>query len=84
MNHLKDDPSYYKKALKRLSWDSQQVVSIGDSIVTDIYPAKLVGIKTVWVNRKKESQKDLNMDKIPDYTAVDLITTIDYLKSISI
>ena len=84
LNHLKDDPSYYKEALKRLSWDSQEVVSIGDSIVTDIYPAKLVGIKTVWVNRKKENEKELNRDKTPDYIVTNLLEAIDYLKSTSI
>ena len=83
LNHLKDTPLYYKGALKRLSWKSSQVVSIGDSLLTDIYPAKLVGIKTVWVNRKKEA-KNLDQDKAPDYTANDLIAAIDYLKSIYI
>ena len=78
LNHLKDDPLYYEEALKRLSWESEQVVSIGDSIQTDIYPAKLVGIKTIWVNRKNGTQT-IEMDKAPDYSANDLISTMDYL-----
>lgn len=79
LNHLKDDPLYYKVALKRLSWESKQVVSIGDSILTDIYPAKLVGINTIWVNRKSKAQ-NLEIDETPDHTAKDLISTIKYLK----
>ena len=66
-------------ALKRLSWESKQVVSIGDSILTDIYPAKLGGINTIWVNRKSEVQ-NLEIDKTPDHTAKDLISTTEYLK----
>jgi FMN phosphatase YigB (HAD superfamily) len=80
LNYLKDDPLYYKDALKQLSWESKDVVSIGDSILTDIYPAKLVGIKTVWVNRKKE-KGPLESDKNPNYTTKDLISAIDYLES---
>lgn len=83
MNCLKDDPLYYRKALQRLSWKNNEVVSIGDSLLTDIYPAKSVGIKTVWVNRKK-GFRHLNPDKCPDYVTKDLVSVIDYLSSMSV
>lgn len=83
LNHLKDDPLYYKEALKRMSWESKEVVSIGDSLLTDIYPAKLAKIKTVWVNRKNEI-KHLETDKCPDYIVKDLISILDYLAIMTI
>jgi len=46
---LKHEPPYYEEALKKLSWKAEDTLSIGDTILTDIYPAKLVGIKTIWV-----------------------------------
>ena len=81
LNFLKNDPCYYKEALKQLSWKSDNVVSIGDSILTDIYPAKLVGIKTIWVNRKKE-RCNTESDRTPDYKTNNLIAAINYLESI--
>ena len=81
VNALKDDPSYYIKALQRLSWEKEKVVSIGDSILTDVYPAKLVGIKAIWVNRKKEFCP-LQISLTPDFTSEDLISVINYLECI--
>jgi 2-haloacid dehalogenase len=80
LKHLKDDSTYYKEALEKLSWKSEQVISIGDSIKTDIFPAKLVGIKTIWINRKTGSQH-LEIDSAPDFMATDLKSAIKYLNN---
>ena len=77
---MKDNPAYYKEALNRLSWKNKRAVSIGDSLNTDIYPAKLVGIKTVWVDRSNLN-KELNAEKTPWHTVNDLISAIDFIES---
>lgn len=80
LGYLKDNPSYYKEALKRLSWKKKSAISIGDSINTDIYPAKIVGIKTVWVDRNNFN-KDLAFEKTPWHTVNNLIAAMDFVES---
>ncbi len=62
IGHLKSNPEYYLKALKRSCSRAEETASIGDSPMTDITPAKTVGITTIWVNRRGEpspSQEEL-------------------------
>ena len=78
LGHLKHEPAYYEEALKKLSWKAENTASIGDTIVTDIYPAKVVGMKTVWVNRKNEKQPT-EAERTPDYETSNLTSTLDFL-----
>jgi len=78
LGHLKNDPAYYREALKRLGTTAERSVSIGDTILTDIYPAKVVGIKTIWVNRRGE-KPPTNPERTPDYEVSNLISALDYL-----
>lgn len=77
---LKHEPAYYEEALKKLSWKAKNTVSIGDTILTDIYPARMVGMKTVWVNRRDE-KAPTELGRTPDYEAFNLISALDYLHS---
>ncbi len=61
----------------------KNVVSIGDCIETDIYPAKKLGIKTILVDRNNE--QDLSdSKKNPDYKTNNLKSALDYLTSIRV
>jgi FMN phosphatase YigB (HAD superfamily) len=79
LDQLKHDPSYYEAALKTLSWKAGETVSIGDTILTDIYPAKVVGINTIWVNRKNEEPPTHRMRR-PDHETSNLILALDFLE----
>jgi FMN phosphatase YigB (HAD superfamily) len=80
LKSLKTEKAYYQKILARYSWKVENVVSIGDCIETDIYPAKLLGIKTILVDRN--NQQDLSdPKKNPDYRTNNLISALDYLNS---
>lgn len=78
LGYLKHEPSYYEEALKKLSWKAENTVSIGDTIVTDIYPAKVVGIKTIWVNRRNE-KRPTEPERTPDCETSNLTSALDFL-----
>jgi HAD superfamily hydrolase (TIGR01509 family) len=63
---LKTEPEYYRKALRLAKAKPGETVSVGDTPLSDIRPAKLVGIKTIWVNRNQEP-RPLEEDQIADY-----------------
>ena len=54
IGYLKTEPAYYRIALKRAGSPPKETVSIGDTPMSDIRPAKAVGIRTIWVNRRGE------------------------------
>lgn len=59
----KPDPSIFEHALECLSLQKEEVIMVGDNLMTDILGANRVGIKSVWINRH---QKDRN-EVIPTY-----------------
>jgi putative hydrolase of the HAD superfamily len=59
----KPDPSIFEHALSRLSLQKEEVIMVGDNLMTDILGANRAGIKSVWINRH---QRDRN-DVIPTY-----------------
>ena len=67
---LKSEPEYYRKALKATDGLPHLTVVVGDTLSTDIAPAKMVGLKTIWVNRKGLDPRDARVK--PDYTVKDL------------
>jgi len=78
LGYLKHESAYYEKALEKLSWRAENTVSIGDTIVTDICPAKVVGLKTIWVNRRDE-KRPTKPERTPDYETPNLISALDLL-----
>ncbi|WP_455364161.1 HAD family hydrolase [[Eubacterium] cellulosolvens] len=48
---VKSDKIYYQRALQAANAEPSLSVMIGDSIMTDIAPAKQAGLKTIWLNR---------------------------------
>lgn len=51
-------PEIFDSALHRLNYDRQEVLMIGDSLISDITGAKNAGIKNVWLNRNGQSIND--------------------------
>lgn len=79
---LKHQPKYYEKALRTLSWKAEGTLSIGDALLTDIYPAKLAGIKTIWVNRNNE-KAPAEPERTPEHETANLTAVLDILNTLS-
>ncbi|MBS7644831.1 MAG: HAD family hydrolase [Candidatus Bathyarchaeia archaeon] len=67
---LKSEPEYYRRALKAAGGEPSSTVTVGDTLSTDIAPAKMVGLRTIWVNRKGSDPWGSRVK--PDYTVKDL------------
>jgi putative hydrolase of the HAD superfamily len=76
---LKTEPEYYMKALKLAKAKPVETVSVGDTPLSDIRPAKLMGVKTIWVNRNQEP-RPTERDQIADYETRDLRKAVEIIK----
>jgi FMN phosphatase YigB (HAD superfamily) len=45
----KPDPALFRLALERLSAEPEEAAMVGDSLGSDIVPAKALGLRTVWI-----------------------------------
>lgn len=75
---LKTDVRYYIEALKGIGRSPRETLSIGDTLLSDIKPAKEAGIKTIWVNRRGEPAPQ-DPGSMPDYTASNLLEASEML-----
>jgi len=78
---LKTEPEYYRKALRLARAKPVETVSVGDTPLSDIRPAKLVGIKTIWVNRNQEP-RPLDEDQVADYETRGLMKAVDIIRKL--
>lgn len=78
IGYRKTDKNYYNRALVISNSNSQQTASIGDTLSHDIFPAKSIGIVTIWVNRRNEKLSKSN--NMPDYKISNLLEALDKLK----
>ncbi len=53
-----------------LRLSSEQVVHVGDHLLNDVFGASQVGMKTVWIDRKDDHQKEVDVH--PDVTVLSL------------
>lgn len=81
IGHLKTETDYYRIALERAESRPEEAVSIGDTLLSDIRPAKAVGIRTIWINRRceplpaaPEQRPDLELSGLLE--AVEALTTL--------
>lgn len=79
IGYLKTEPEYYRIALELTGSSPEATFSIGDTPMSDINPAKAVGIWTIWVNRRGEEISDYFKQR-PDYEVHDLIEAVDLLE----
>jgi putative hydrolase of the HAD superfamily len=59
----KPDSSIFEHALSRLSLQKEEVMMVGDNLMTDILGANRTGIKSVWINRHQKERNEV----IPTY-----------------
>jgi FMN phosphatase YigB (HAD superfamily) len=78
---LKTETKYYEQILDITCSLPSQSVSVGDTPLSDIRPAKLVGINTIWVNRVNEP-KPKELDQAPDFEVENLIQIVDIIDSL--
>jgi len=76
LGYLKTSPEYYRLALQRAEARSGETVSVGDTPLSDIRPANLTGIVTIWLNRDGEP-KPSAPDSTPDHEVTDLTQAAD-------
>lgn len=76
----KPDPTIFEHALSRMSLNKDEVLMVGDNLMTDILGANRVGIKSVWINRHDKERNEV----IPTYEIKhleELFAIIDELSS---
>lgn len=78
IGYFKTEPDYYEIALDKASATPQETTSIGDTPLSDIRPARLVGITTIWVNRRREPVPT-SEDQMSDYEVEDLMQAAQIL-----
>ena len=59
----KPDPSIFSHTLSLLSLPKEEVIMVGDNLMTDILGASRTGIKSVWINRHNKERNEV----IPTY-----------------
>ncbi|WP_445490948.1 HAD family hydrolase [Niallia sp. 03133] len=64
----KPDPSIFDYALSLVNLDKEDVLMVGDNLMTDILGASRAGIKSVWINRENSTHSDV----VPTYEITNL------------
>jgi putative hydrolase of the HAD superfamily len=59
----KPDPSIFEHALSLVSLKKEEVIMVGDNLMTDILGANRAGIKSVWINRHHKERNEV----VPTY-----------------
>lgn len=59
----KPDPTIFEHALSRMNLQKDEVIMVGDNLMTDILGANRVGMKSVWINRHNKERNEV----IPTY-----------------
>lgn len=55
----KPHPAIFDEALRLLGLTSKEAVFVGDDLWADIYGAKSIGMRTVWIKRKEKVQEPI-------------------------
>jgi HAD superfamily hydrolase (TIGR01549 family) len=77
---LKTEPEYYMEVVRRVGCEPDEAVSVGDTPLSDIRPAKLVGIHTIWVNRRAEPTPT-DPEQVAEHEARDLREAVGFIKA---
>lgn len=76
----KPDPEIFLRALNRAECAPEQTVMIGDRLDNDIYPAKKLGIGTIWVKQGfSVYQTPENEAHTPDFTVSSITEILEIL-----
>ncbi|MFB5284517.1 HAD family hydrolase [Peribacillus sp. Hz7] len=64
----KPDQTIFEHALERIGLNKDEVIMVGDNLMTDILGASRTGIKSVWINRHNKERNEV----VPDYEIIHL------------
>lgn len=81
IGRLKTEPDYYRIALERAGSRPEEAVSIGDTPLSDIRPAKAVGVRTIWINRRREPPP-ADPAQRPDLEVSNLLEAVEALRGL--
>lgn len=59
----KPDATIFEHALEKMNLTKDEVLMVGDNLMTDILGASRTGIKSVWINRHNKERNEV----VPDY-----------------
>ena len=79
---MQTEPEYYRKALNLADADPRTTYSVGDTPLSDIRPANLTGITTIWLNRVNEPPPTAP-DTTPHHTATTLTQATEIILKLS-
>jgi FMN phosphatase YigB (HAD superfamily) len=82
VGYSKNDPRFYQAVLKFPNSLAEETASIGDNLTHDIVPAKAVGAKAIWVNRKGELELGKGQLR-PDFETHDLLAALRCLAGLA-
>lgn len=80
--YRKPHPRAFEIALARWNITPKECVMIGDSLEADIYGAKALNMKTMWITRRAQFTKDAMQRIKPDFSLrklLELLATLDML-----
>ena len=72
----KPRPEMFHRALREMSVLPENVIHVGDSLISDVLGAKKLGITVAWINRK---QRETSSSVTPDLILPNLIDLLDSL-----
>lgn len=65
---MKPDTALFEKAVEQAGCKASETVMVGDRLDNDIFPAKFIGMKTIWIKQGFGAvQKPLNDCYKADY-----------------
>ncbi|KGA96555.1 haloacid dehalogenase [Alkalihalobacillus alcalophilus ATCC 27647 = CGMCC 1.3604] len=75
----KPEPAIFQFALKEMNVTNEEVLMVGDNLMTDILGANRTGIKSVWLNREEKERNEVE----PSYEIKDLHELFPLLEKLS-
>jgi FMN hydrolase / 5-amino-6-(5-phospho-D-ribitylamino)uracil phosphatase len=60
----KADPGFYEDVLSVARCDANELVHVGDSLENDVFPARAIGVRTVWLNRAGGAKSAMDFAEI--------------------
>jgi FMN phosphatase YigB (HAD superfamily) len=77
---LKTEPEYYREIIEWVGFKPDEAVSVGDTPLSDIRPAKLLGIHTIWVNRRGEP-RPTDPEQVAEHEVRGLLEAVRFIKA---
>lgn len=74
----KPDPTIFEHAVEQIGLNKDEVIMVGDNLMTDILGASRAGIKTVWINRHNKERNEV----VPTYEITHLEDLFSILKDL--